>query len=161
MKLKWWNRKRIAVSELVDRTAQRVTQLETQLEKALQEVDYLCTARSVYARSISTQSLSIVDQKGRTRGTFEVDKSGRPMLCLWDDDGKIRLDCYVTEDGMPGLHLCDGEGKTRVAITLSPNGIPFVSVNDREGNMVAGLDGFIVAENGEPDERFDWRALGL
>ncbi|MGA3229142.1 MAG: hypothetical protein ABSD51_04270 [Candidatus Binatus sp.] len=67
------------------------------------------------ARDLVVRSLKIVDEQGRTRIGFGIDKGG-PALLLADEKGKVRASLDATKDGST-LELDDVNGTMRAVLT--------------------------------------------
>jgi hypothetical protein len=94
-------------------------------------------ARSVEARSLSTEELVLRGADGTTRGLLAADADGRVQFSLSDREGRGRIRLTVLPDGSPGLTISDDEGRPRAVLGFLPDGTTSLVFADAQGTSRA------------------------
>jgi hypothetical protein len=106
------------------------------------------------SRTLTTESLVVVDSTGTTRATFAATE-GFPVLAFFDGNGKARATLQVQPDGSPILALTNGDGAGGLWLHTM-NGKPFLEAVDNDNKNQVGLGltkqgnpGLVIVSNGK------------
>jgi len=88
-------------------------------------------------KSITTQDITVVDEKGMLRIELLVHPTeGRTILSLSDTNGGPRIGLIVLPDGIPALQLIDKKNRMRAELTLLSDGRPILRFYDAKGKII-------------------------
>ena len=62
-------------------------------------------------KTVTVESLRVVDKSGKLRAQLGVSEDGKTGLDLLDKDGKIRVKLLLTDNGTPSLGYYTPDGK--------------------------------------------------
>jgi len=88
---------------------------------------------------IEAEEFRLVEKDGKPCGRFQVDKSGRPALLLYDKHGEVRAVVGVMPDGTPHVALSDKDGRVRAVLAVWPDQRPSLALSDTDGTPRATL----------------------
>lgn len=103
--------------------------------------------KSASVTALRASSFELVDDKGRTRGTWRVEGDTSSSLSLIDAKGHKRFEAAVREDEEVYLHLRDNQGRGRITQAVDRADHPHVLVHDRGNKARVHL---AVAHSGAP-----------
>ncbi|MCL5036424.1 MAG: hypothetical protein M1269_04815 [Chloroflexi bacterium] len=82
---------------------------------------------------IRAKRFTIVDDGGRTRGTFAVLSDRSAGIALMDELGKTRAIFDIEPDDTPRLIMCDAVQLTHLSLDVFPSGFTYIKIFDNLG----------------------------
>jgi hypothetical protein len=93
-------------------------------------------------RTIAAQEIQLVDPKGNTRGTLNVNKDGDAGFSFYDHQGKLRTALEISDADGLGFKLFDATGALRLSLIINPDEIPALRLYDSQHRprVLLGVD---------------------